>query len=234
MRHAIELADAEGLDAVTMRVLAAGLDVPVMSLYRHVSGKDDLIAAMVDTVLERGWRPVEGVEGWRSRLEHEARQEWQLYRRHPWLLRVLATMRQPINRSVLAAIDRSMTTLTHAGLDSATAMAVYLTISGYVQGAALPPAAEADAERDSGVGRDHWWAGRLRELAGAVDSGRYPWLTALAVTPAARGPSAADLRGWFEFGLERVLDGVAVFVDGDDPLRHTVLALGRDQFPTER
>ncbi len=210
VRHAIQLADADGLDAVSMRALAHRCGVPAMSLYRYVASKDDLVTAMVDRVLERPSQRPDGVRDWREQLGDEARREWELYQRHPWVLPVLATTRPPLSPSVIAGVDRSMVTLTDAGLDPDVALSVYLTISGYVQGAALLPVAEMAANRESGMSSGQWWQQRLERLAGAVDSGRYPWLTELAATPAARGPSSDDVRAWFEFGLQRVLDGVAV------------------------
>ena len=106
---AIRLADADGIEAVSMRVLAARLGVATMALYRHVSGKDDLVEAMVDTLLAESWEPGDQGWGWRVLLEHEARQEWELYRRHPWLVAVLSTARPPLGPGLLEAIGRSLT-----------------------------------------------------------------------------------------------------------------------------
>jgi AcrR family transcriptional regulator len=220
VRNAIRLADAEGLEAVSMRGLAARSGVAVMTLYRHVSGKDDLVSAMVDAVCaERRQHAVPG-DHWRTRLEHEAWQERELYRRHPWALPALATMRPPLGKSVLANVDRSMTALAGEGLDPGTALSVYLLVSGYVQGAAMLEFAESEAVRDTGVSSTRWWSAQLGRLAGAVGSGRYPWLTALAENSGSTpGPDETDLRAWFDFGLQRVLDGVAVFLADRAELR---------------
>ena len=136
--------------------------------------------------------------------------------RHPWLLEVLASTRPPLNAAVQRAIDRPMATLTDQGLHPETALSAYLLISGYVQGAALLPTAEQRAVHGGDAAGRRFWARRSGELAGAVESGRFPWLTALAATPAAAGPTDADLDAWFDFGLGlgRVLDGVDVFIAG--------------------
>src|SRR5690625_285654 len=81
--RAVELADAHGLEAVSMRTLAQASGVPAMSLHRRISGKDDLVAAMVEDVVQRSCNLPAPSRGWRMLLEHEARQEWRLYRRHP-------------------------------------------------------------------------------------------------------------------------------------------------------
>jgi AcrR family transcriptional regulator len=96
VRAAIRLADADGIEAVSMRVLAARLGVATMALYRYVSGKDDLVEAMVDTLLAESWEPGDQGWGWRVFLEHEARQEGERYRRHPWLVAILSTARPPL------------------------------------------------------------------------------------------------------------------------------------------
>ncbi|GAA1293812.1 TetR/AcrR family transcriptional regulator [Saccharothrix xinjiangensis] len=210
VRTAIRLADDEGLATVSMRLVAARLGTSTMSLYRHVSGKDDLVTAMVDTVLAEHRPPQPRATGWRALLEHEAREEWSLYRRHPWSLTALATTRPPLGRSVLETVDRFLSALP---LDHRTALSVYLLVSGYVQGTAMMAVAEFEAVRDTGVSARGWWHDRLGRLAGAVGSNRYPWLTELATDP----PTPADLEGWFDFGLRRVLDGIAAFLDPDDP-----------------
>ena len=205
VRTAIDLADTEDLAAVSMRLVATKLGTSTMSLYQHVSGKDDLVTAMVDTVLAGPRPPPPRTTGWRALIDHEAREEWALYRRHPWSLTALATTRPPLGRAVLEAVDRFISAL---ALDHRTALSVYLLVSGYVQGTAMMAVAESEAARDTGVSATSWWHARLGRLAGVVGSNRYPWLTELAADP----PAPADLDTWFDFGLRRVLDGVAVFL----------------------
>ncbi|NUT52447.1 MAG: TetR/AcrR family transcriptional regulator, partial [Saccharothrix sp.] len=202
----------EGLAAVSMRLVAARLGTAAMSLYRHVSNKTDLVAAMVDTVLAEHHAPTPDPAAWRAVLEHEARREWALYRRHPWALTALATTRPPLGLAVLATVDRFLSALAGHGVDHRTGLSVYLLVSGYVQGTAMLAVAEHEAARDTGVGRGPWWHDRLDRLAGTgvVASGRYPWLAELAADPKA---AAADLDAWFDFGLHRVLDGVAVLLE---------------------
>ncbi|MEV5542492.1 TetR/AcrR family transcriptional regulator [Saccharopolyspora shandongensis] len=198
VRSAIRIADAEGLSAVSMRAVAASNGVAAMALYRHVSGKDELVRAMVDAVVAESRSPDRDSGDWRAVLEHQARQEWTLYQRHPWVLAVLASTRPPLGSSVLAMVDRSMTAL--AGhFDADTSLSVYLLVSGYVQGMALLLTAEEEARRDSGVGYKRWWSARRDHLAGTAGV-RYPWLAEVS--------SEARLDDWFEFGLQRLLDGI--------------------------
>jgi len=83
---AIEIADAEGLDAVSMRAVAARLDNGTMSLYHYVKGRSELVGLMAETALA-GNAPVDDALRGRARLESAARSLWATYRRHPWLTR---------------------------------------------------------------------------------------------------------------------------------------------------
>src|SRR5581483_5024269 len=87
----IEIADAEGLAALSIRGVAARLNVPPMSLYRHVRNKDALLAWMAEAALgeRRGELNEPPPPGWRAQLELGARVEWRALRSHPWLARVL-------------------------------------------------------------------------------------------------------------------------------------------------
>ncbi|GAA2661737.1 hypothetical protein GCM10010428_08220 [Actinosynnema pretiosum subsp. pretiosum] len=253
MRAAIELADAEGLGALSMRALAARTGVATMSLYRHVTGRADLIAAMVDAVLvearelwrERSWGVGDGRRapagsrapaggrapggggapgggaasgggapsggaaggpGWREVLEREAREEWLLYWEHPWALGALATSRPPLGPQLIAVVDRYLVALAGRGVDHATGLSVCLLVSGYVQGMALLLVSESEQTRDTGVSGPQWWGAR----GGWLDAADFPWVRELA---SGAPPGERDLNEWFDFGLARVLDGVALLVE---------------------
>nr|WP_255672996.1 TetR/AcrR family transcriptional regulator C-terminal domain-containing protein [Glycomyces amatae] len=162
---------------------------------------------MADTAAGASRPPPAAVTGWRARLEHEAREEWRLYRRHPWLLRVLATTRPPLEPGVLAGAERSIAAARDAGLPASRAMAAYLAVSGLVQGLALLPAAEL-AAADSGPTIEEWWR---REAAGAVaalaEAGGLPHLS--DQFPAA---PFVEFDALFESALATLLDGVAAQV----------------------
>jgi AcrR family transcriptional regulator len=92
---AAAVADAEGLDALSMRRVAVELGAAPMSLYRHVRDKDDLLLRMMDAAL-REWRaPSDAGPDLRSRLEYAARSLWTLFRRHMWLAPALSLTRPP-------------------------------------------------------------------------------------------------------------------------------------------
>src|SRR3954470_3132103 len=82
---AVAVADAEGMAAVSMQRVASELDFTKMSLYRYVTGKDELIAAMIEAAVGEPPDLSEVPGGWRGRLEEYARRLWATWQRHPWL-----------------------------------------------------------------------------------------------------------------------------------------------------
>ncbi|MDR6322165.1 TetR/AcrR family transcriptional regulator [Actinoplanes couchii] len=89
VQAAIGLADADGLDAVSMRAVAAALGTGAGTLYRHLSSRDDLLDLMADRVVgELRPHPGAGAD-WTEALLGLARLQLGLYRRHPWLIEVL-------------------------------------------------------------------------------------------------------------------------------------------------
>ncbi|MCM6773417.1 TetR/AcrR family transcriptional regulator [Nocardia sp. CDC159] len=141
VRAAIELADHEGLDAVTMRRLATELGVATASLYRYFPDRDTLLSEMAELTLAQAPTPPPA-DDWRTRLTAEARAEWQLYQRHPWMLAVLAQTRPPMGPALLDVLERSFAALDRPGMSGESMLAIYLSISALVQGLALLPGSE--------------------------------------------------------------------------------------------
>lgn len=84
VRAAMEIADIEGMAALSMRRVATDLGVATMSLYRHVHSKDDLIVFMIGEAIGQEPFPESPPEGWRAWLELAARLQWATFRRHRW------------------------------------------------------------------------------------------------------------------------------------------------------
>ncbi|WP_067480161.1 TetR/AcrR family transcriptional regulator [Nocardia amamiensis] len=136
-RTAVELADRDGIDGLTMRRLASALGVATASLYRHFPDREALLANMAELVLHEIPPPGPHCRGWRRRLRHEAHEEWRLYREHPWMLPLLARTSPPVSPPMLDILERSFAALDRADLDKRTVIAIYLALSGVVQGLAL-------------------------------------------------------------------------------------------------
>lgn len=196
---AVELADRLGLENVSMRLLADRAGLPAHRLYRRVRNRGDLLSAMAEHVIgARRPRPAGSPDDPRARLERLARDEWAMYRRHPWLLTVLANDRPPTGPAVFAMVDRVVSVLTAAGLDPVEAYRSYLVLSGYIQGMALL-IPHRPAETDYRT----WFSGTRRRLERTGRLREQPWVTAASQT----SPDT-DLDAWFEFGLRRMLDGL--------------------------
>ncbi|WP_433263440.1 TetR/AcrR family transcriptional regulator C-terminal domain-containing protein [Actinosynnema sp. CS-041913] len=208
LRTAIAIADAEGLDAVSMRRLAAELGVGPMSLYRHVANKDELVTEMADAAFGEPELPVPGPAGWRAKLELISRRQWELCRRHLWLPRAVSFTRPLLVPNVMAHTEWTLRALDGLGLPMATRVREALTLHALVLTSALSLADEVDAEQDTGVTLDGWWLAQRKRTDELLDSGRFPLL---ATVP---GETVADLDGLFEYSLARHLDGFAVLVAG--------------------
>ncbi|WP_277212525.1 TetR/AcrR family transcriptional regulator [Isoptericola croceus] len=166
---AIDLADAEGLDAVSMRRLATGLGVDPMSLYRYVDGKDDLLAAMVDAIVAR-IEPVTDAGDWRAGARATILAARATMLQHPWAAAVRKARTDP-TPAELTHLDTLLGMLRDAGFDLAlTHHAIHVLgsrILGFSQdlyddGAATPEEAAATARM---LATSH---PRLAELAVAV------------------------------------------------------------------
>lgn len=227
---AIELADAEGLDALSMRKVSERLGKSPMALYTYVPGKAEILDLMLDTVLGElpTEYPVDG--GWRGGVEASARHGWAFYQRHPWVLQVSGAraVLGPHEFDQYEAQLRLYDGLGLSGVEMARSVGV---VSSFVRGAAKAVADTRSAERATGVSDDEWWSARAPLLDEApIDwGGRYPTITKLeaegAFSQLDRDPDDAtpylerDALDTFEFGLQRLLDGIEALVESRRPDR---------------
>ncbi|GAA5001226.1 GntR family transcriptional regulator [Actinopolymorpha pittospori] len=203
---AIAIADAEGLDAVSMRRLAAELGAGSMTLYRYVDGKDDLVRQMADEVFGQGALPEPGPDGWRAKLELVSRVQWQLCKRHLWLPRAISFTRPLMMPNAVAHTGWTLRALEGLGLPPETMLQEAITLAAFVTTVAMTNAAEVEAGAESGLSFEHWWLSQEHTSAELV--GRFPVLGQLSAEV------AIDLDGLFEYGLQRHLDGFALLVKG--------------------
>ncbi|MEU1729009.1 TetR/AcrR family transcriptional regulator [Nonomuraea sp. NPDC005692] len=209
VRAAVALADREGLAALSMRRIATDLGVGVMSLYRYVPSREELNDLMVDAVFAARPLPEPGPDGWRARLELSARQEWELYRRHPWMSHLVAvTTRPPVAPALMAYTDWRMRALDGHGLDFATLVQVAIMIGTYVQSAAVPLAHEAQAARTSRHTRREWAQARKEAFARSIGAARLPMVAEFGD----EAFEASEPENIFEFGLHRMLDGIGLLL----------------------
>jgi len=205
VRAAIELADAEGVDALSMRRLASELGIGTMSLYRYVPGKAELVDLMLDAVHGEVAGPPPGAEGWRALLEHHAREGWAMHRRHPWA--ITAYTRPVLGPNVLDGYEAMLRAVAGTGLSPGDTVNAAELVAGYVAGAARSAAEGAEAQRRTGVSDDQWWSVRESFWERYFDVERYPAISAMWDSEAFEARADA-----FESGLQRVLDGIEAYL----------------------
>ncbi|MEU7895753.1 TetR/AcrR family transcriptional regulator [Nonomuraea sp. NPDC049152] len=198
---AVTLADAEGLEAVSMNRVAAEFDVSAMALYRYVPSKAELVELMVEAVSAERPDLLAAGPGWRPGLTAWARLLWALYQAHPWLLAATAMRRQVMGPAQLGWMDAALAALESTGLAAGQRHQVFLLVVGQVRNLAQQL---ADFDED----HNREW-GRLTGELLDRHADRFPALTK-AIAEGAFAPAAVDP---LDFGLDRILDGVQVLID---------------------
>ena len=201
-RAAIELADAEGLEAVSMRRIAAKLDAGATSLYWYVSSKDDLYELMVDEVVGEIEVP-EPSGDWQHDLRAIARAIHAMLQRHGWMVMLgIRPVMGPRTRRFGELAPRALDPL---DLDAATRIQIFAMLNNYLYGFVHREIAWAQTRQRSGL-TDEQWSARLRSH---VDDARLqdphfaePWEANIALASEEA----------FEFGLDCFVEGVAVLV----------------------
>lgn len=189
---ALEVADEEGLEMVTMRRVAGRLGVGTMSLYHHVPNKDALLDGMADLVFEQVEQPPDDMEGWADRVVYVSLSFRRAALAHPSVVRLVASgsFSGPM---VLESTEAYVAAIARRGFDPETAARVYRAASSYVMGYL---SLELGGFFGSAV--QSYRRGGL-EKAGPR---KYPHLTELAPRL-----SLSDPEREFEAGLRRLLAG---------------------------
>ena len=203
VRVAIELADADGLDSVSLRKVAAALDAGPMRLYGYLSTKDELLDLMVDAVYGEIGGPAKGAADWRAALWSLAQRTRKAALRHEWFVDLLAG-RPHLGPHALATLEASLVALAAPGIGIDRVVQAVGTVNAYVVGALRKEISELCAARATGMNERQWQVTVGPYLSRMLATGRYPTL-ARAVWDAAH-PGAATV---FDTGLGCVLDGVA-------------------------
>ena len=204
VRAAIELADADGLEGVSLRRVAAALDAGPMRLYGYLSTKDELLDLMVDAVYGE-ILPPEPTADWRAAVRAIAQRTRDAARRHEWFADLLGG-RPHLGPRALAYQETVLAALAAApGFEHIDTVArAAATLNAYLVGAIRKEVAEVRAERASGMDKRQWQIAAGPYLMRALASGAYPTLAA-----AIQNAGHPDADAVFAAGLEFVLDGIA-------------------------
>jgi AcrR family transcriptional regulator len=203
---AVELADAEGLDAVSMRRLADQLGVATMALYRYVANKDELLELMINAAYEiEGELPPIEPGDWRTAVAALARGTRNWTRAHPWLVEAQAAVPNLLSPARNRAVDWMLGGFVGLDVTGDTKMMILRVVDGYARGAVVAEVNQRRMLERRGLGPD----GDVRQLLRAdmvwmVRSGRYPVFTETVRAGLAPVDAAAE----FEIGLAALLDGL--------------------------
>ena len=222
---AIALADEHGLGAVSMRKVAARLGSSPMALYTYVPGKAELLDLMLDAAVGELPTAYPLGDGWRAAVEASARDGWAFYQRHPWVLQVSGS-RPALGPHELDLYEAQLRLLDGLGLRGIDVARIVSVVAGFVRGAAKAVSDARTAELATGISDDEWWNARaplLTELTGDQWPTRYPTITRLDAEHAfyqggradddATPYTVQDALDTFEFGLQRLLDGIEAYID---------------------
>jgi AcrR family transcriptional regulator len=209
---AIGLADADGLDAVTMRRVAQRLGVVPMTLYTYVPGKAELLDLMLDSAYVQMSRADTAGQPWRVRLTTVAEENKALFEAHPWAA-TISTSRPPLGPGMMAKYEHELQALDELGLDDIEMDAALTFLLTFVQANARSAAEARAAQQDSAMDDEQWWAANAPLLEKAFDPRAYPTAARVGTAAgAAHGAAYSPEHAW-EFGLSRVLDGLAARID---------------------
>jgi AcrR family transcriptional regulator len=201
----VVVADSHGLEAVSIRRVAAELGVGPMSLYTYVPSKVELLELMIDRVFGEIALAADDL-GWRVRLEFLAGERWRMFRRHPWVLQSNLS-RIPLGPNVLDAVEDMYSAFDNSTLPALQVVSLVGAIEEYLQGAARSVAVEDQEASMTGVSYEEYWGARASFWEKYFDAERYPMHLKLWE----RGGFDAQALG-YEFGLARILDGIEVLI----------------------
>ncbi len=200
---AIRIADNEGLDAVTMRSVAAAVGSGTMSLYRYVSGKEDLLDLMLDAAWGEIPLPDAKQGNWQARLTRVAVASRQVLKAHPWLAALL-TSRPTLGPNYLNWFEYLLAATAAPGRSMKTQVRMIGTTWSFVTGFVAYETAEIETDRKHGL-----TPAKKRKLVRPymtqiLAGGEYPFLRGFLESGPGR-PTDED----FHEGLRAVLTGLA-------------------------
>jgi AcrR family transcriptional regulator len=208
---AIALADAEGLEAVSIRRVAAALDAGPMRLYRYVDTKEELLALMVDAV--RGESPLPAGDTWRETLRSVAAGLRDTALRHEWFADLFGG-RPHLGPNSLRHVDAALASLRSFPEfgDADTAMGALEVLAAYLSGAVRNEVADLRLQRATGQSEVEWQRAQGPYIERAMAGGDYP-----ALAEAMAKSTHRDASEVFELGLECLLDGIGARLRGRSP-----------------
>jgi AcrR family transcriptional regulator len=208
----LRLLDTEGIEALSMRKLAAGLGAGATSLYWHVANRDELIELVLDEVYSELDAPDAGeADDWRAATRRFAHSMRSATLRHHWVVSVLDHLSAAyLGPNVTQATERMLGLFEAAGFPLSEAERALNTVTAYVTGVAMGEAAWLNWLARHGQTQQEWIDGALRVAEEATED--YERLRKVVADYEGKDPQKA-MDEDFEYGLETVLDGLQARLD---------------------
>lgn len=203
---AMEIADAEGLTAVSMAAVASRLGFTPMSLYRYVNAKEDLILLMQEEATGAPSDAARAAGDWRVRLEALYREQLQNYLAHPWVLDIPISG-VPATPNSAAWMDAGLSALAGTALTYEERLAVMLLVTGTAHWAGTILAGYARVQRERGVDEQEITRNEDAVFRALISADAFPDLR-----EAIDAGAFLDESDPFSFALARGLDGVADYI----------------------
>ncbi len=210
---AIKVALTDGIGAVSMGRVAKELGASTMALYRYVAAKDDLLMLMVDAALGKPPSSSAPGDGWRNGMGRWATAERDAYRRNPWALRVPIGA-PPLAPNSVAWLDDALRCFADAPLSEQQKLSSVLLISGFVRNVS-----SLTADLAAAAGGEQVMAGYGTAIRGLIGPDQFPALERAIASGALDDDDDIDVE--FDFGLDRILDGIEVLVESMTPPKRT-------------
>ena len=208
VQAAIEIADTDGLTAVTMHAVAARVGFTTMALYRYFPNKETLLDAVIDAGTGRPPQFTEPRADWRTEVTQWAHAKRATLCARPWLAE-LPFVAAPHGPNWLRWLEAITDSLSRTTLDSADIGQMLSIVDGYTRGASDTAVSLARA-RARGISAAEWAAGVGADLGRAIGDPRFSKFAAVITAPSAGRPRTLDES--FDFGLEIVLDGIEHYI----------------------
>lgn len=205
---AVELADEEGLGAVSMAAVAAKLGFTPMSLYRYVSAKDDLLLLMQEEVTGIPPEAFREEEGWPAQMRALFEAQVLIYLRHPWIVS-LPISGAPVTPSSSAWINAGLEALHTTPLTHEERLAVVLSVTGEARWYGTVLAGYATQARNTGLSTEEISAQEAALFDRVISADEFP-----ALRQAIDAGVFISEDDPFRFAIERLLDGVEVYIAG--------------------
>jgi AcrR family transcriptional regulator len=197
LHAAVAFADANGLDALSMRKLGEAVGVEAMSLYTHVANKDDLLDGMIDIVFGEIDLP-SGEDHWKAAMRHRAISVRRALARHRWAIGLMESRTTP-GPATLRHHDAVLGCLRDAGFSLALTAHAYSALDSYIYGFALQ-------ERSLPFDTPDETAELAKAILSRSAADEYPRLAEFTTGHVLR--PGYDYGDEFEFGLDLILDGL--------------------------